>query len=97
MNLTDGWKEEDWKREALEAQHEVIVLVECIEKIKECVDQQAEDEGLWSVPWEGLQPISEAYLQKELRRLHAAIESSIVGVVSVHNSSQSDDETTVLQ
>lgn len=41
----------------------------------ELVNQQAEDEGLWVVPALGTQPIMEAYLQQELRRLHALIES----------------------
>lgn len=44
--------------------------------IKETVDRQAEDEGLWSVPF-GLQPITEAYLQQELRRLHTVIEDAL--------------------
>lgn len=45
-----------------------------LKAIRTLVDQQAEDEGLWSVPAFGTQPISEAYLQQELRRLHAAVE-----------------------
>lgn len=39
--------------------------------IRALVDRQAEDEGLWFVA----QTAAEAYLQQELRRLHAAIES----------------------
>jgi hypothetical protein len=42
--------------------------------IQAIVDEQAEDEGLWTLPFDGLQPIMEAYLQQELRRLHAAVE-----------------------
>lgn len=42
--------------------------------IQAIVDAQAEDEGLWGVPLEGTQPITEVYLQQELRRLHAVIE-----------------------
>jgi hypothetical protein len=38
------------------------------------VNAQAEDELLWSRPVVGLQSIQEAYLQKELRRLHEVIE-----------------------
>ena len=38
------------------------------------VDEQAEDEGLWSIHISGRQPIAEAYLQQALRRLHEAIE-----------------------
>lgn len=41
-----------------------------IERIKTIVNQQAEDEGLWFVA----RTAPEAYLQHELRRLHAAIE-----------------------
>jgi hypothetical protein len=37
---------------------------------RDLVDEQAEDEGLWFVA----QTAPEAYLQQELRRLHAAIE-----------------------
>ena len=42
--------------------------------IRAVVDRQAEDEGLWSVPLDGLQPFAEAYLQQELRHLHKVIE-----------------------
>jgi hypothetical protein len=35
------------------------------------VNEQAEDEGLWFVA----QTMPEAYLQQELRRLHAAVEA----------------------
>lgn len=38
------------------------------------VDAQAEDEILWAVYPMGKQPIAEAYLQQELRRLHEAVE-----------------------
>lgn len=43
-------------------------------KIRALVDEQAEDGELWSIPFDRLQPISEAYMQQELRRLHALIE-----------------------
>lgn len=39
--------------------------------IKAIVDEQAEDAGLWFLD----ETASEAYLQMELRRLHAAIEA----------------------
>ena len=39
------------------------------------VDEQAEDEGLWSTRLDGSTSIAEAHLQQELRRLHALIES----------------------
>ena len=40
--------------------------------IQQVVDEQAEDEGLWFVA----QTAAEAYLQQELRRLHAAVEGA---------------------
>lgn len=41
--------------------------------IKKIVDEQAEDEGLWFLS----ATAPEAYLQKELRRLHAEIENQL--------------------
>ena len=38
--------------------------------VRALVDEQAEDEGLWFIA----QTAPEAYLQQELRRLHAAVE-----------------------
>lgn len=55
---------------AIEAQR----LRSCLEKIRAVVDQQAEDAALWAVYPRGTQPIAEAYLQQELRKLHAVIE-----------------------
>jgi hypothetical protein len=59
----------------------VVVCPKCfsavgkLSRIQSLVNEQAEDEGLWAVPIPPqLQPISEAYLQQELRRLHAEIE-----------------------
>lgn len=40
------------------------------DELLELVDRQAEDEGLWFVA----ETAPEAYLQQELRRLHAAVE-----------------------
>jgi hypothetical protein len=54
-----------WNADAAEAQ---------LERIKAIVAEQAEDEGLWAIHPSGQQPIVEAYLQQELRRLHAVIE-----------------------
>lgn len=51
-------------------------LAERLAEIDALVEAQAEDEGLWSVPAEGTQRIAEAYLQQELRRLHAVIEGT---------------------
>jgi hypothetical protein len=49
---------------------------EALGEIRAVVDRQAKDEGLWSLPLtEGTQPIVEAYLQQELRSLHAVVES----------------------
>ena len=42
------------------------------------VAAQAEDEGLWAIPIPfNSQPIMEAYLQQELRRLHTVIEEMV--------------------
>ena len=41
--------------------------------LKHLVDEQAEDEGLWFLA----ATAPEAYLQQELRRLHAAIEGAV--------------------
>lgn len=43
-----------------------------ISKIRQLVNSQAEDEGLWFMA----ETASEAYLQQELRRLHLAIEGT---------------------
>lgn len=45
-----------------------------LDKIKAVVDEQAEDESLWAKPVY----ISENYIQRALRRLHAAIEGDEV-------------------
>ena len=39
-------------------------------RLEELVDKQAEDEGLWFIA----NTATEAYLQQELRKLHAAVE-----------------------
>ena len=41
-----------------------------METAKQVVDEQAQDDGLWFIP----QTIAEDYLQRALRRLHAAVE-----------------------
>lgn len=41
--------------------------------LRELVDEQAEDEGLWFIALTA----PEAYLQQELRRLHEAVERAI--------------------
>jgi hypothetical protein len=45
------------------------------DEVKKTVDAQAGDEGLWFVAGTA----SEAYLQQELRALHAVIESAAAG------------------
>lgn len=45
-----------------------------LREIRELVDEQAEDDVLWPVYPLGVQPISEAHVQQELRRLHEVIE-----------------------
>jgi len=45
---------------------------------KALVAEQTLDEGLWAVPLDRLQSISEAHLQQELRRLHGVIEGEAV-------------------
>ena len=46
-------------------------LMNRLEAIRALVAKQAEDEGLWFVA----ETAAEAYLQQELRKLHAVIES----------------------
>lgn len=45
--------------------------------LRALVVEQAEDEGLWAVHLLGTQPITEAYLQQELRKLHDAVEKAV--------------------
>ena len=52
---------------------ELMALLAKLETMKQTVDEQAEDEGLWFVAARA----SEAYLQQELRQLHAVIEAAI--------------------
>ena len=47
---------------------------EKLAKILKCVEDQAEDDGLWFVA----ETAPEAYLQKRLRELHAVIEAAIL-------------------
>ena len=46
---------------------------------REVVDEQAEDEGLWFVA----RTAPEAYLQQELRRLHAAVEADALRAAEI--------------
>ena len=54
----------------LEAAAELRRLHAQSDALRQIVDEQAEDEGLWFVA----QTAPEAYLQQALRRLHAAVE-----------------------
>lgn len=56
------------------AEARIRELEEARQEILAVVNEQAEDEALWAVRLAGTQPISEAYLQQELRTLHAVIE-----------------------
>lgn len=47
-----------------------------LERITTKANEQAEDVALWAVYPTGTQPISEAYLQQELRALHRVIEEN---------------------
>ena len=63
---------------------EIRRLREALKNIQNHVNKQSEDEGLWSLPCDSngnlkLQPIGEAYLQKELRDLHRTIEREALG------------------
>lgn len=58
------------------------ILVDALKNIQSVVNEQAEDGGLWCVEIEingEWHPISigEAYLQQELRKLHAVIENNL--------------------
>ena len=44
--------------------------------LKDIMDEQASDEGLWFMP----KTITEDYLQRALRRLHAAVEIYAFGM-----------------
>lgn len=50
---------------------EALSLARRLEKIKDMVAEQAEDEGLWV----NAETATEAYLQQELRKLHHFIEN----------------------
>lgn len=47
------------------------------------IDEQAEDGALWAVHPFGEQPIVEAYLQQELRRLHVAVEAALPALAAL--------------
>ena len=56
-----------------EAADEIERLESVIKDISFVVNRQAEDEGLWFVA----ETAAEAYLQQELRKLHAVIEAEV--------------------
>jgi hypothetical protein len=55
-----------------------LAVAEHFSSLQRLVDEQAADEALWFIT----ENISEAYLQQELRRLHAAIETALKGEAS---------------
>ena len=59
-------------------------------EVIELVNKQADDEGLWFIA----ETASEAYLQQELRKLHAAIEGTYDfgnPILSVTKQSEADN------
>jgi len=61
--------------EAGELRGEIEALARYKARLREIVDEQADDAGLWFEVWGSrLATAPEKYLQQELRRLHAAIE-----------------------
>jgi len=64
-----GFHEDHWAR-CSEAQAELERKVAAYDATLACANKQAENEGLWFVA----RTAAEAYLQQELRRLHAVIE-----------------------
>lgn len=52
---------------------DLLIRREDIAQVVALVEEQAEDEGLWFIA----RTAPEAYLQQELRRLHAVIESAL--------------------
>jgi hypothetical protein len=93
QELADAQKERDaMSRRAASAEADWQAAESRLSRLQLLVNEQAEDEGLWAVPIPPQsQPISEAYLQQELRRLHAAIEgemaveSAVEIVVDIHD------------
>ena len=63
------------KKDLLQPAPESFSVTVALREVRQIVDEQAEDEGLWFVA----EHASEAYLQSELRRLHAAIEAPALG------------------
>lgn len=51
---------------------------EALTAIQAAVDMQAEDDALWF----DARTVTEAYLQQELRKLHAVIEQAVTQAVS---------------
>lgn len=54
-----------------------VTDTDALAALRALVVEQAEDEGLWAVHLLGTQPITEAYLQQELRKLHDAVEKAV--------------------
>lgn len=77
----DDWSCDDICHRCGHARYQAAMVA--LTAIKACVDEQAEDEGLWSVPVQGTQRIAEAHLQQELRSLHRVIEEAVDAVLDV--------------
>lgn len=74
-------KARDSLADALAAsERRVAELEEALADLRALVNEQAEDEALWALNLDGSLPISEAYLQQELRRLHGTIERVLSAV-----------------
>jgi hypothetical protein len=64
-----------WGTDALDALFDdLLASAAALARIRALVDEQSKDEALWTVYLFGQQPVTEAYLQQGLRRLHALIE-----------------------
>jgi hypothetical protein len=80
VNELEGWivghvGAHTWQADVMEVlRQKVDDQAANLREIRAVVDRQAEDEGLWGVGVYGTQPITEAYLQQELRHLHKIIE-----------------------
>lgn len=63
----------EWMRDAMDEGQLFNTVIGRFKALQDIVSGQAEDEGLWF----GSENVTEAFLQHELRRLHAAIEFTV--------------------
>ena len=78
-----------FKAECLKAQAEIERKAAAYDAALACVNKQAENGGLWFVARTG----AEAYLQQELRKLHAVIEQDAEHPASHEPVSKTQAET----